>query len=511
MTAYDAYGNVATGYTGTVALSSSDPHAVLPANYTFTGSDAGKHSFTVTLETSGTQSITATDTATSSLTATETGIAVQAAAAKTLTVTGFPTSDTAGTAGNVTVTAYDAYGNVATSYTGTVVLSSSDPHAVLPASYTFTGTDAGKHSFAVTLDTSGTQSITASDTATSSITGTETGISVGRGCGEDSHGHRFSDQRHGGHSRDRGGDGLRRLWQRGDRLHRHGSSLQQRPACGAASELYIYRDRRRQAQLCSHAGYVGHRSRSRRATQRHRASRAPRPAFPWPRLRRRRLTISGFPTTDTAGTAGTVTVTAYDAYGNVATGYTGTVALTSSDPHAVLPANYTFTGTDAGKHSFTVTLDTSGTESITASDTATSSLTGTETGIAVQAAAAKTFTVTGFPSSDTAGTAGTVTVTAYDAYGNVATGYTGTVALTSTDPHAVLPASYTFTGTDAGKHSFAVTLDTSGTQSITASDTTTSSITGHRVGIPWPRRRRGRSRSPVFRPAIRRAPPGTWR
>ena len=89
-------------------------------------------------------------------------------------------------------------------------------------------------------------------------------------------------------------------------------------------------------------------------------------------------------------------MTAYDAYGNVATGYTGTVALTSTDPHAVLPASYTFTATDAGKHSFAVTLDTAGTQSITATDTATSSITGTESGITVQAAAAKTLTVTAF-------------------------------------------------------------------------------------------------------------------
>ena len=49
---------------------------------------------------------------------------VQAAAAKTLTVTGLPTTVTAGTAYNITVTAYDAYGNVATGYTGTVAFSS---------------------------------------------------------------------------------------------------------------------------------------------------------------------------------------------------------------------------------------------------------------------------------------------------------------------------------------------------------------------------------------------------
>ena len=91
---------------------------------------------------------------TASLTATESSIAVKPATASILKVTGFPTSDTAGAAGNVVVTAYDAYGNVATGYTGTVSLTSSDPHAVLPSSFTFPGTT-GTHTFAVTLETAG--------------------------------------------------------------------------------------------------------------------------------------------------------------------------------------------------------------------------------------------------------------------------------------------------------------------------------------------------------------------
>ena len=123
-----------------------------------------------------------------------------------------------------------------------------------------------------------------------------------------------------------------------------------------------------------------------------------------------------------------MTVTAYDAYGNVATGYTGTVALTSSDPHAVLPSNYTFTASDAGKHSFTVTLDTAGTQSITATDTATSSLTRHRVGH--RSAGGGGEDARGHWVSDQrhGGHVRYVTVTAYDAYGNVATGYTGTVA-----------------------------------------------------------------------------------
>ena len=80
-----------------------------------------------------------------------------------------------------------------------------------------------------------------------------------------------------------------------------------------------------------------------------------------------------------------MTVTAYDAYGNVATGYTGTIAFSSSDAQALLPSSFTFVAADAGSHTFSVTLETAGTQSITATDTATASITGTESGIAVRA------------------------------------------------------------------------------------------------------------------------------
>ena len=85
------------------------------------------------------------------------------------------------------------------------------------------------------------------------------------------------------------------------------------------------------------------------------------------------LVVSGFTSPTTAGAAHNFTVTAQDAFGNVTTGYTGTVHFTSSDGAAVLPANYTFTGGDAGTHVFSVTLKTAGTQSITATDTVTGS------------------------------------------------------------------------------------------------------------------------------------------
>jgi hypothetical protein len=78
-------------------------------------------------------------------------------------------------------------------------------------------------------------------------------------------------------------------------------------------------------------------------------------------------------------------VTALDAYGNRATAYRGTIHFTSTDAAAALPADYAFTSTDAGKHTFTVTLNTVGTQSITATDKVHATLKGTTT-VTVQAA-----------------------------------------------------------------------------------------------------------------------------
>jgi hypothetical protein len=60
--AEDAFGNVVSGYQGTVTFTSSDGSAVLPGNYTFVAGDHGKHTFSATLNPAGSQTITATDT-----------------------------------------------------------------------------------------------------------------------------------------------------------------------------------------------------------------------------------------------------------------------------------------------------------------------------------------------------------------------------------------------------------------------------------------------------------------
>jgi hypothetical protein len=386
VTARDQFGTTFSGYRGTVHITTTDRGSgiVLPANYTFRAGDHGVHTFRdgVTLMTAGAQTVSATATS-GSKTGSSRRITVSAGAATHLTVTAAATS-TAGSAFSVTVTARDAAGNTATGYRGTVHFTTSGGGATtVPPDYTFVAGDQGAHVFsnAVTLVTAGGQTVTATDTTSSTITGTSGSITV---------------------------------------------------SAGAATHLTV-----------------------------------------------------GAPATATAGTAFGVTVTALDAYGNTATGYAGTVHFTGTDSGAmsVLPADYTFVAGDGGAHTFgnAVTLVTAAAQTVTATDSGTSSITGTSGSITVSPAAATHFTVTA-PASATAGGAVSVTVTALDAYANIAVGYTGTVHFTSSDAGAAatLPADYTFVAGDNGAHTFtnAVTLVTAGTQTVTATDSSTSSITG---------------------------------
>jgi hypothetical protein len=183
-----------------------------------------------------------------------------------------------------------------------------------------------------------------------------------------------------------------------------------------------------------------------------------------------RLSVSA-PSSVGAGTSATFTVTAEDSGGQTATGYAGTVHFTSSDGAAVLPADARLT---AGVGTFSATLKTAGTQTITATDTLDQPLTGTSASISVTPGPATHFTVTATPSS-AAGSAFTFTVTALDQFGNTATGYGGTVHFTSSDGAAVLPGDSTLAN---GTRTFSATLTTTGSQTITATDAAASSLTG---------------------------------
>ena len=90
-----------------------------------------------------------------------------------------------------------------------------------------------------------------------------------------------------------------------------------------------------------------------------------------------RIVVSSFSSSTAAGVPFSITVTAVDASGNTATGYTGSVHFTSKDRTATLPADYTFTAADQGVHTFSgLILWKAGKQTITVTDTLTSALTG---------------------------------------------------------------------------------------------------------------------------------------
>src|SRR5205823_6076979 len=182
----------------------------------------------------------------------------------------------------------------------------------------------------------------------------------------------------------------------------------------------------------------------------------------------------------TAGTAQSVTVTALDQFENVATGYLGTVHFTGGGTGAILPANHTFVGGDAGVYTATngVTLKQAGSRTVTATDTFASLITGSQT-VTVDPDG-KRPRLNSSLSLLTARAARSVTVTALDQFENVATGYLGTVHFTGGVTGAILPAHHTFLFpyTTLFRSTNGVTLKQAGSRTVTATDTFASLITG---------------------------------
>ncbi len=189
VTAVDAGGGTVTSYNGTVNLTTSDTSPgklLLPT----TGNiNSGVGYFVAVLDRvgSGTQTITATDAISENITAGTGTFTVTPSTTTQFAVSASVNNTLNGAPFDLTVTAEDAYGNVTTSYAGTVTFSSTDAQAVaehdLPANYTFTigaGQDNGTHTFTggVTLLTPGTQTVTASELGNANIKGTSSAVTV---------------------------------------------------------------------------------------------------------------------------------------------------------------------------------------------------------------------------------------------------------------------------------------------------------------------------------------------
>ena len=388
LSATDAFANPIAGYTGTVHFASSDPRALLPADYTFTPADQGTHSFSMTLKTAGTQSIFVTDLGNANLGST-TNVQVAPGSTVSLQMSTIPNT-VAGTAHTFTIIAVDAFGNTNVNYAGTITFSSSDVAAQLPASYTFVATDAGTRTFSATLKTAGNQSLTVQDLA-NHLSASQNGIPVSAAAAS--------------------------------ALALSGSPNNARPPdvsfSFAVSALDAFGN-----VIASGFGDTVHFSSSDLPEPRFRATIRFRPRI--------RVRINLAPTLMTAGKAETLTVTdtsvgsvtsarasiviqtgptakflisvaagtvagvalspiikAYDVEDNPTPNYTGTIHFSSSDTGAVLPADYAFLGSDQGSKSFGgVLFKTAGAQSLTVTDVADTALTGSQNNIAVSPAGA---------------------------------------------------------------------------------------------------------------------------
>jgi hypothetical protein len=189
-----------------------------------------------------------------------------------------------------------------------------------------------------------------------------------------------------------------------------------------------------------------------------------------------------------AGTPFDITVTALDPYDNIDTNYQGTVTFTSSDVYpGVLPADYTFTPSDQGTHTFSggVTFFSAGAQTLTVQDTSPNAIMGSTTVAVVPAPASHFLILTS--ATAVSGTPFDVVLAALDPYLNVDENYTGTATWTSsdTDPGVVLPAVYTFQASDHGAVTFpaGVTLLTLGNQTLTVTDPVSGLTGSATVGV----------------------------
>ena len=403
--AVDANWNLVNTITDVVEITSTDMNATLhPA----AALASGTRSFPATPNTAGSWTVTASDTTDSGKTPdTSPSIMVGAGSFTKLQTlvpgetadpgsptgkTGSPSAQTAGSTFVVTVNAVDTNWNLVSAVTDVVTITSTDGNAGLPAEAALV---AGTHSFACTLNTAGSWTMTASDTTDP------------------------------------------------------GKSLDTSPAitvdAGSFTKLQILAPGETAA-----------------------------PGTPAGK--------TGAPEGQTAGEAFIVAVNAVDDMWNLIDTVAHVVRVTSTDESALLPAENPLA---AGKQCFPITLNTSGTWTVTSSDnTDTSKVDGTTPPIQVgvgsfvklqilvpgETAAPGTPTgKSGTPDTATAGSPFIVTVNAVDDYWNVMSGVNDVVCLTSSDSGAIVPPGSPLVD---GAGIFPVTLTTAGARTITASDTT---------------------------------------
>ena len=376
--AVDGFGNRVKGYTGTVYFG-SDNLATLPARYVFTRADQGSHTFTATLRDVVEYTITASDPV-HQLNGSDSDINVLSPATH-LGIRVSSTQTSAGQTITITVSPLTSKKTLDAQFADTLHFKSSDPNASLPADVVFSPDFTGTETFTITLTTAGNQTITVVDVNRPAISGTSPAIAVAAGA-------------------------LAGLSVTGSSTAVAGSAYHVKVTAvdaygnrvtGYRGEVYLESTRQ---VLATHTYTSTDNSSYTFTTEFLDVGTYTLTAVdPYYGLIQNEaaitvvsaathLGISVLTTGTTAGQKITITVTPLTSKQTVDTQFTDELHFTSSDPHAVLPADVTFSPNFNGSETFTVTLTTAGSQTITVTDLTRPAIAGTSPVITVTPAPA---------------------------------------------------------------------------------------------------------------------------
>jgi hypothetical protein len=474
LTAFDQYGNQATGYTGAKAITFSGPSnspsgqaPTYPSTVSFSG---GVGTPSITLYDVQSTTLTATQ---GSVTGTSTAFSITPTGASSFSVSN-PGTVTAGSAFNVTLTALDAFGNAAPSYTGTKTVTfsgaSSAPGGQAPIYPSTVAFSSGSGTASSTLFNAQSVSLAATQGL---ITGTTTFTVAGASAtafsvptpGTQAAGTAFNVtitaiDSYGNPAT--GYTGTKTVTFSGPSNSPSGQAPTY-PASvsfnssGAGTASVTLFDAQSTTLKATQSLLIGQ-SGTFTVTGASTAS---------------RFTVSN-PGTVTANVPFSVSIAAFDQWGNAATAYTGAKSLTFSGPSnspsgqaPTYPSTVTFNSSGVGTAS--ITLFDAQSTTLTAS---LGGATGTSTAFTVNPGSTTDFNVSN-PTTQTAGTAFNLTITAIDSWGNTTPSYTGTRTVTFSGPSnspsgqaPTYPSTVTFNSSGVGTAS--VTLFDAQTTSITA-------------------------------------------
>ena len=437
-------------YSHQVWVTSSDPAAALPPPYTFTVAAHGRFEMTpaVTLFTAGAQKISITDQQTGVIR--HLPIEVVAARAQRIEMA-CAEQLVAGESCPLSVTARDAFNNLAQGYVGEILLSTSDLQAGLAGSVALTSASGARAAAgSLTSHTSGLLQVAAIDSQDGSLTGSlslvvapaataalrltlPTAVVAGQpfsaslgcadGLGNITPAYRGSLQLTASHGRTVLPGGLSLA----------AADAGQRQLVKALV-AYDAGEERLQVVDTAQPGLTAQ------------ATVAVLPATA-------STVVFQMPALQNAGVAADVNVLVADVYGNVVPSFTGTVSIASSDPAATLPGggSLAFLAADAGQRNMPAGLifRTAGDQKLIGQTSASGGITGLGASLVGPGVLAQII-VENIPAVSVVTQALSPRLRLADAFGNSLTSFVGSLNLSATPPGATVSATANLTLAEAG-------------------------------------------------------------